>query len=225
EVYKVPVIVINDCVAAAWGEYVLSRRGVSNLLYVTISSGIGGGVVVDGNLLLGKSGNAHEIGHMVVDHTSEVVCGCGGRGHWEALAGGANVPKVARIKALKWKGKETRALQLAKTGSLDAPLLYSLARNGDQFAISLVNEMNRVHSAGLASAIAAYDPEVVVLGGGVVLNNQDLMLRPIAERLKEYLSLSLPSLEVSGFGDNAVLYGALAIALRPPKSLEAFGKV
>ncbi|MEM1873609.1 MAG: ROK family protein, partial [Acidilobaceae archaeon] len=189
EVYKAPVRVLNDCVAAAWGEYVLARRRrVRNLLYVTISSGIGGGAVVDGNLLLGRDGNAHEIGHFVVDYESDLLCGCGGRGHWEALAGGANIPKVARSEALRWREERTEAQRLAESGALDAPTLYSLARRGDRFATYLVEKINRIHAAGLASSIAAYDPEIVILGGGVVLNNVDLIVPRVAAKLREYLA-------------------------------------
>lgn len=224
EAYKTPVLVLNDCVAAAWGEYVLSRRmSVRNLLYVTISSGIGGGAVVDGSLLLGRDGNAHEIGHIVVDYRSDARCGCGGRGHWEAIGGGANIPSLARLEASRWRGENTEALRLAERGELSPVLLYLLARRGDSFALHLVREINEAHAAGLASSIAVYDPEVVVLGGGIALNNYDLIVPDVVRKLRDYLPRDPPPIELSRFGDNSVLYGALAVALEPPRSLEEFG--
>ncbi len=73
--------------AAVWGEYLFGiGKGADNLIYMTFSTGIGAGIIVDGHLLVGKDGNAHEIGHLVIDINSGIQCGCGGYGHWEALA-------------------------------------------------------------------------------------------------------------------------------------------
>ncbi len=96
--FKVPVRLINDCSAAALGEHVYGAgRGINNLVYVTLSTGIGGGAIVDGHLLQGKDGNAHEVGHLTIDPYSELTCGCGCRGHWEAYCGGMNIPNYARL--------------------------------------------------------------------------------------------------------------------------------
>jgi len=84
--------VVNDCIAAVVGEkYFGAGKDVENLVYITLSSGIGGGAIVDGNILFGKDGNAVEIGHIVVDYRGSLRCGCGGYGHWEAYTSGKNI--------------------------------------------------------------------------------------------------------------------------------------
>ena len=217
------VILANDCVAAVWGERVLGKgRGHDDIAYITISSGIGGGFIVDGNLLIGWRGNAHEVGHVVVDYKSKIKCGCGGKGHWEAIASGTGIPKTAYIKSRSWKGKETKAYKLASSKSLDPPTLYKLARERDEFAEELVTELNRVHAAGIASISAAFDPKIVFIGGSIFLKNRDLMLNEIREFLEEYSLLEPPKIEVATFGHDAPLMGALALALNTPAALKKF---
>ncbi len=216
------VVIANDCVAAAWGEFILGGgRGLSELAYVTISTGVGVGVVVDGRLLIGRRGNSHEAGHVVVDLDSGVRCGCGGIGHWEALGSGANIPKIAYVKALEWSSDST-AWRLAREGVLTPEALYALARNGDAFALKLVDYINRVHAAGLASVIAAYDPQVVFLGGSIFLKNKDLILEGVRKYIREYSLLEPPEFREATFGEDSVLYGALAIALKTPPELDRY---
>src|SRR4030067_557708 len=82
---KVPVSLINDCAGAALGETTFgAAKGVENFVYITISTGIGGGAIVNGTLLLGKDGNGHEVGHFVIDYDGRLTCGCGKKGHWGA---------------------------------------------------------------------------------------------------------------------------------------------
>ena len=212
-----PVHLYNDCVAAVWGEKVLGRgRVYRDLGYITISTGIGGGFIVDDRLIHGRRGNAHEVGHIVVDLDSGMTCGCGGRGHWEAIASGTAIPSTARIYAGGWSGPPTRGFKLASKGRLKPEILYKLARIGDEFAVSLVEYLNRVHAAGIASVIAAYDPEAIFLGGSIFLYNQDLILEPVRRMLREY-SIWSTRLEPATFRENAVLYGAAAVALKPPR--------
>ncbi|MEN2999518.1 MAG: ROK family protein [Acidilobaceae archaeon] len=214
--FGVPVLLYNDCVAAAWGEHVLGKgRGMRDLVYVTISTGIGVGAIVDGKLALGRRGNAHEGGHLVIDLHSDLRCGCGGYGHWEALGGGANVGRLAERKAREW-GEGSEGARIALEGKMSPELLYSLAREGDPFSLRLVDYLNSVHAAGIASLIAVYDPEAVFLGGSVFLNNEELMREKIAEYARKYSILEVPPLYRATFEHDAVLYGALAVALRPP---------
>ncbi|MCX8196080.1 MAG: ROK family protein [Acidilobaceae archaeon] len=214
--FGVPVLLYNDCVAAAWGEHVLGGgRGMRDLVYVTISTGIGVGAVVDGKLALGRRGNAHEGGHIVIDLASDLQCGCGGYGHWEALGGGANIPRLAQKKAKEW-GISSAGAQAALRGEMTPELLYALAREGDSFSLRLVDYLNAVHGAGIASLVAVYDPEAIFLGGSIYLHHEDLMRDGIERHARKYSILGVPPLLRATFGHDAVLYGALALALRPP---------
>ncbi len=219
----VPVYVINDAEAAAWGEKIFGAgKDVENLVYLTISTGIGAGVIVDGRLILGKDGNAHEVGHMVIDVSDGLPCNCGGRGHWEAYASGSNIPRyaawLARRKSPSRFG-DSQAYLLALQGELDAPTLYKLAREHDRFAEYIVHKLNKIHAAGIANIANAYDPEIITIGGSVFLCNIDLILNEIVELAKENMIVKPPEIKPTPLGFDAGLYGAVAIAIKPPKAL------
>ncbi len=215
-----PVYVMNDAVTAVYGEKMYGLgKNYHNILYVTMSTGIGGGVIVDDHLLIGKMGNAHEIGHIVVDYEGRVPCGCGGRGHWEAYAGGANIPVMARILASEKPVIESEAYRLAVRGELDPPTLFKLYRSGDLFAKKIVSKIIEASIAGLATAINLYDPEIVTIGGSVFLNNKDILLEPLRNGVKKHLVTEPPRIEATPLGGDIVLYGALALAINPPEEL------
>jgi glucokinase len=180
-------IVLNDAVAGAYGEWIYGGgRGYKNLVYVTLSTGVGGGAIVNGHLLIGKMGNAHEIGHIVVNYDDNIPCGCGGHGHWEAYAGGANIPRTAMIIAEKHRGEyDTRAYYEALQGRLTPPLLFQRYREGDDYAKLLVGIIIEATIAGLASTINLYDPEIVLIGGSIYLNNRDILLEPIRKGVRK----------------------------------------
>ena len=217
--FNAPAYVVNDCVAAVWGEYWAGAgKDAENVVYVTISSGIGAGAVVDGHLLLGKDGNAHEVGHIVLDFRSDVRCGCGARGHWEGLASGNNIPRFASILASRWRGPESEAYMLALQGKLSAATLFELWRKGDAFAAAAIKELEVINAAGIASVINVYDPEVVSVGGSVALRNPDFMSL-VFSHVKEFLINREPELTLTPLGDDAVLIGAAWIAIKPPERL------
>ena len=217
--FNAPAYVVNDCVAAVWGEYWAGAgRDVENVVYVTISSGIGAGAVVDGHLLLGKDGNAHEVGHIVLDLRSDIRCGCGAKGHWEGLASGNNIPRFASVLASGWRGLKSEAYILATQGKLRAATLFELWRKGDVFATAVIKELEVINAAGIASVINVYDPEVVSVGGSVALRNPDFMSL-VFGRVKEFLINREPELTLTPLGDDAVLVGAAWIAIKPPEHL------
>lgn len=211
-----PIYVANDTVAAAWGEYVFGGWGVDNLAYLTISTGVGVGAVVNGCLLMGKAGNAHELGHLPLKFDADFRCGCGGAGHWEAFAGGANIPRY--FKALA----EARGLKAPEVKSAED--VFKLYREGDKAATIFVESWLSVNAAGIAAISVAYDPEVLVIGGSIALNHWDL-IEAAADLAKRYLpgGVDLPAVEKAKFGDDEVAVGAAALAVRPPESLRKFG--
>jgi glucokinase len=225
------VVIANDASAAAWGEYILGLgKGRENLLYVTISTGIGGGVIVDGELLIGKDGNAHEIGHIVVDYMSGIRCGCGGYGHWEALASGANMSRslVNYIKSLgicettNNMGSPTCG-DIKKDRYLSSEEIFYRYRGGDPIIIKYIEEyLMPINAAGLASATNTYDPEVVILGGGVALNNKEIFMKGIERYIDRYLAVRKPEIMFTNFGDDVGIYGAVSLAIKIPRSLRKY---
>lgn len=218
-----PVVLANDCVAAVWGEHLYGAgRGIDDLAYITISTGIGGGFLVDGHLLVGWRGNAHEIGHLVIDYSSTLRCGCGGLGHWEGMASGSALSRLASSLASHGEWGESRAWRLALENRLSPEQLYAYAGQGDPFALRVVEEANKIHAAGIAGVIAAYDPRLIVLGGAIPLRNKDLVFSGIRRYLEEYSIHEPPRIKPASFGEDEVLVGALAIAAHTPPELKRY---
>ncbi|MGC8661624.1 MAG: ROK family protein [Nitrososphaeria archaeon] len=189
----------NDCVASVLAELVFGAgRNVDNLVYITMSTGIGAGVVIDGHVLLGKDGNAHEIGHLVINYDDDMQCGCGGKSHWEAYCGGANMPKFFK----KYTG----------LNAVDAADIFKMARNGNLAARDFVTLCAKISAAGIGSVINAYDPDIVTIGGSVFLNNSDLMLNELVKQVKYYTINRIPEIIPTPLGHDAPLIGAGILA-------------
>ncbi len=163
---RVPTYLENDANLAAFGEL---RRGAGvgarNLIYVTISTGIGGGLILDGALFRGSTGTAGEVGHMIAVPNGP-VCNCGRRGCLEAVASGTAIAKQAQ-RALA-RGARTRLRALRGAGrNLSAELVVEAARAGDRVAIAILAEAGGVLGRALGSLINLLNPELIILGGGV----------------------------------------------------------
>ncbi|ERH10105.1 MAG: transcriptional regulator/sugar kinase [halophilic archaeon J07HX64] len=201
----VPVRLCNDAIAGIVAEYDHSNS-TENLAYVTFSSGIGAGVAVDGHILRGRAGNAAEVGHVTLDPDSARRCGCGGRGHWEAFAGGENVPAYAA--------------ELAETEGFDDGLLTDRctaatvfdACGDDPLATETVDRIGDWNAQGMATLVQMFAPQRVAVGGAVALNNERLVLDPIQERIDQYLMNDPPEIALTRFGEDIVLRGALLLA-------------
>jgi len=218
----VPVRLLNDCTAAVVGEREFGAgRGVENLVYVTISTGIGGGVYVDGHLLIGKDGNAHEIGHLTIDMEGRLQCGCGKRGHWEAYCSGMNIPKYVRL-LLEGKDQKTveKSLLMKLAGgdrqNITAKGLYDAAKAGDPLSKEFVEKIGELNAIGFANIINAYDPELITVGGTVTLKNPDLVMEPIHRHVEKYALNRLPEIRITPLGEDVGLYGALAAVYISP---------
>ena len=222
--FGIPVYMVNDCVAGVYGEWVYGLgRGKKNLVYITFSTGIGGGVIVDDHLLLGKDGNAHEIGHIIVDYEGKMVCGCGGLGHWEAYTSGINIPRYVKylIETKYHKNiVESKLYKYYNEDTITSELVYRLAKEDDTLALKIIDEIGRINAAGLASVINVYDPELITLGGSIILKNpQNLTLEPILKYIGKYILNRMPEIAITPLGEDVVLYGALALAVKPPDHL------
>ena len=216
--FRVPVCLVNDCVAAVVAEKVFGEgKKSANLVYVTVSSGIGGGAFVDNHLLRGKDGNAHEVGHVTIDQARRLLCGCGKRGHWEAYCGGDNIPNLVRLQLESEPRSDVESsLLYGKTdgnfGCISSRILFDAAKCGDKLASRIVDEIGRLNALGFANVNAVYDPEVITVGGAIALANPNLVLNPVRKLINESSINRKPRIKLTTLGEDIVLYGALALA-------------
>ncbi|MCG6956533.1 MAG: ROK family protein [Gemmatimonadetes bacterium] len=176
-----PVHLENDARAATWGEYWRGAgQGTRSLVGVTLGTGIGGGVILDGRLMHGASATAGEIGHMTIDFTGR-RCKCGNYGCLEAYASGANI--AARAREGVEAGAESILLDLAggdPEGITAATVSEALLR-GDAYANEVMQETAKILGAGIANVVNVLNPEMVVIVGGVTRAGEHLFVPLRAE--------------------------------------------
>jgi glucokinase len=218
---KILAYLLNDCTAGVVGEKEFGAGGdLDNLVYITLGTGIGGGAIVDGHLLLGKDGNAVEIGHITIDYTGSLKCGCGKSGHWEAYCSGRNIPNFVRMKLREVDGKKVRSSLLFKNmagdfSKLSSEILFEAAKCGDDLSIELVEEIGRLNAIGFANVINAYDPSLITVGGSVALQNKKLVMNPIKKYVERYTRNRIPRIMITPLAEDVSVYGAIAAVLKP----------
>ncbi|MDD4482971.1 MAG: ROK family protein [Methanoregula sp.] len=206
EEFGLPVRLANDCCTGLLGEaYYGEGLRSDNFVYVTLSTGIGAGILSKGHLVLGRDGNAGEIGHVFVDEKYDLVCGCGGRGHWEGYASGRFLPRFYRA----WQ--ERNGIDPGRTPVNAAEDIFAAIRKEkDPGAHPFVSELGRINARGVSDIIVAYDPDTIVFDGSVALKNPDLVLGPILRFMDRYLPE--PRIVTSPLNGRAPLLGAAIIA-------------
>jgi glucokinase len=209
----IPTSVVNDTNAAALAEWALgSGHRARHFAYVTISTGIGCGLVIDGQVLDGRRGAAGELGHCIVEPDGP-ECTCGGRGHLEGLASGTAIAHQARDAVAR--GETTAIGEFARHGVITAETVYRAAAHGDRLARALFEDAAHRVGCALANLVALFDPDVIAIGGGVSLAG-DLLWTPLRATLdRELAALAATDIEVvpALLGDDAGLHGAAMIAL------------
>ena len=210
---KLPVRIANDANAAALGEWRFGAgRGTDHMVFVTVSTGIGGGVIADGRLLQGYRGLAAEIGHMTIDvNATEGLFG-GAPGAWEALASGTALGRDATRAATGPDGAVLRSL--AGPGPITARHVVEAARRGDPLACGLLDNEARLLGIGFTSLLHLYSPERIILGGGVAAGF-DLMRDRIRSTIRERALAPYRAVPViaAALGSRAGLVGAAGLVL------------
>lgn len=208
-----PIEVGNDANVAALGEWRFGLgRGCQHFVYVTISTGIGGGVIADGRLLLGRKGIAGEVGHMTIQ-TDGPVCGCGNLGCWEAIASGTALARFAAA-ALDRGRRWSLILDLAGDEPIEGWHVAAAAEQGDELATTLMQREGEMIGVGLVNVLHLYAPEQIALGGGVIKSWPLLeghVRRVIAERaMPPYRDTPIG---LATLGDKVGVLGAAALLL------------
>jgi glucokinase len=223
EALGVPVILENDADAAALGEHAFGAgRDFRNMIFITVSSGIGGGIIVDGRLYRGATGAAGEVGHMVLDEDGP-TCGCGQRGCLESLASGTAI--AARAAALVAEGESPLLARLARESPpLKAEEVQRAALDGDAVAQRVVREAGHYLGLGLVNLVHVFNPDGIVIGGGVS-HMGDLILEPAREVVRRRcfpLSQEGLSIVAGVLGDRAGALGAI-VALGETRGSKGVG--
>ena len=213
----VRIVVENDANAAGWAEFRFGvGRDVDDMLMLTVGTGLGGAVMIGGQLVRGAWGVAAEVGHMRVVPGGH-YCGCGHEGCWEQYASGSALVRDAQAAVITQPERAVRLLELAggDAEKLIGPHVTDAAQEGDPLAVELFTELGRWIGEGSASVAALLDPELIVVGGGVGAAG-DLLLAPARQAFGEQLSARgyrpEARIELAAMGNDAGIVGAADLA-------------
>ncbi|MEM0139227.1 MAG: ROK family protein [Ferroplasma sp.] len=208
EHFHVPVFLENDATAATIAEKNFgSAKNFSDFVYITLSTGIGGGIFINDKLYKGKHGMAGEVGHMVIMPNGP-LCGCGRRGCLEALASGRGITRrvVENIGAVR----NSTFFSSMNPGDIDAKKIFEAQQDGDMFAQLMIEETIYYLAVGIVNIINILDPEAIIIGGGLSLEG-DILFKPLKLAVEEEMkSMRRPVDIIKGLEDGSDL-AAIAI--------------
>lgn len=208
-----PIFVDNEANLAALGEYFFgAAQGVSEVLYISVGVGLGGGIVRNGALYRGKTGFAGEFGHMVLDPDSTTRCNCGNYGCWETLVSQSTVFRTIARRVEAGEQSYLTDLTGGDLAQLNVPLVVEAARSGDALALDVLKDVGRYLGMGITSLVNALDPDLVVLGGILSMASDYLLPRVEEELAERALSHDAGSTRVviASHGFDACVMGGVA---------------
>lgn len=201
----------NDANVAALGEtWQGGGKGYSNVVMVTLGTGVGGGIVVDGKIVAGANGAGGEIGHILMNENETDTCGCGKKGCLEQYASATGIVRMAKYML----AEDTRDSVLRKTEEITAKDIFDAAKAGDETAKALVEELGKMLGKALANIACVVNPEVFVIGGGV--SRAGNVLIDVIE--KYYIQYTFHACRDAKFtlaslGNDAGMYGCVQMLL------------
>lgn len=213
---SLPIFLENDANAAVLGEWWMGAgKDVDNLVLLTLGTGIGGGIIIQGEVLHGAWDTAAEIGHMII-HEGGLVCGCGKKGCLEAYASATGV--IKRTLAAIREGKKSILADATKNRweNITCELVYKAAEKGDSLSRWIVEETARYLGIGIASIVNVLNPEMVILSGGMIAAGA-LIFKPVRKYARENaLAAAIEGVEIvsAALGGNSGAIGAAATALK-----------
>ena len=213
-----PAVLENDANAAALGEFVFgSGRGVRHMIYLTVSTGIGGGLILDRQLYRGATGSAGELGHIVLDEDGP-LCGCGVRGCLEAIASGTAI--AARATEAIARGEAPGIARLAEGGEVTAEHVAAAAEAGDATAAAIIAAAAHYLGLGLSDFVNVFNPDLIVIGGGVAQIGAPLLEPAVATMRARAFRGPAAHVRIvpAALGGRSVAAGALALALAREQS-------
>jgi len=216
EKYGVNTFLINDASAAALGEHCFGAgKGVNNLILLTLGTGIGGGIIINGRLYLGVSGSAGEIGHMTID-VNGPRCSCGNIGCLEMLASGTAVAREAIRRIRQGERSSLTEIVGGKIESITAEEVGMAAQGGDPLALEVILKAANYLGVGMLNLVNIFNPEMIIVGGGMAKMG-DLLLDPAKQVVRErafQLLAQAVSIVPAQLGNDAGVLGAAAFAFQ-----------
>ena len=207
---------INDANSAALAEYQLGAgQGISNLIYISVGTGIGGAIIINGNLYTGACGSAGEIGHMTIENNGP-KCGCGNIGCLEMLASGAAMAREALRRIANGEKSSLTNIAARNPAHITGKEIEAAARAGDVLAGDVIHDAAIYLGVGMVNMINIFNPEMIIVGGGVARMGE-LLLVPARQVVKERaipLSAGAVRIVPSKLGNDAGLLGAACFAYR-----------
>ncbi len=211
----IPFFIDNDANVAALGErWVGAGANNPDVVFVTLGTGVGGGVIADGNLIHGVAGAGGEIGHMIVDPENGFMCTCGNKGCLETVASATGVVRVARQLAEQYEGSSAIKAAIDNGDTVTSKDIFIAAEDGDKFANSVVERVSRYLGLAAANISNILNPDSVVIGGGVSAAGE--FLRSRVE--KYFVTFAFPQvkkstkIKIAELGNDAGIIGAAILA-------------
>lgn len=211
----IPFFIDNDANVAALGErWVGAGANNPDVVFVTLGTGVGGGVIADGNLIHGVAGAGGEIGHMIVDPENGFTCTCGNKGCLETVASATGVVRVARQLAEQYEGSSAIKAAIDNGDTVTSKDIFIAAEDGDKFANSVVERVSRYLGLAAANISNILNPDFVVIGGGVSAAGE--FLRSRVE--KYFVTFAFPQvkkstkIKIAELGNDAGIIGAASLA-------------
>lgn len=208
---NLPVFLENDANAAALAESVIGgAKGVNHSITITLGTGIGGGIIIDGKAYSGFNNAGAELGHMVISMEGE-ECTCGRKGCWEAYASATALIRQTKTAAIANPDSKLNSIVGGNLDKIEAKTAFDAAQMGDEVALKVIDKYISYLSEGLANIINIFQPEILCIGGGISKQGEYL-LKPLREKVfsKVYSSNSIPNcqIKVAQMGNDAGIVGA-----------------
>jgi glucokinase len=208
--YSLPVSLNNDATLAAYGEWFFGAgKGFADLIYLTISTGVGGGIILNNQLYMGSAGFAAEIGHSTIVHQGS-LCSCGQSGHLEAYASGPSIVRWVRSQLEDESLKEH-----FPEGELDAKLVSDAAEDGNELAIAAYERAGKYIGIAIANLLHIFNIKTIIIGGGVSRAGE-ILFDPIKKSVEESVisDVYLDDLQIlpAALGDESGIMGALVLS-------------
>lgn len=207
--FDIPIFLQNDANCAALGEYIAGAcKGYKNSLTITLGTGVGGGIIIDGKIYSGSFYLGGEIGHIVIEHKGR-RCTCGRSGCFEAYASASALTKRSRELASENTNSKLFKAVDGDIEKIDPKLVFELSKSGDDFCKAIVDEYIEYLAEGLTDLINIFDPEIIAIGGGISAQD-DYLIKPLTKLIERdvYGGKLNAKIVKASLGNNAGIVGS-----------------